>query len=386
MACCAVLPLSLTACQKKRAAPPPPPQAVDVVTLRTQSVPLKTSLPGRTNAYEQAEIRPQVGGVIVSRDFREGVDVKKGQQLFQIYIKPYQAAYDQAKAQLLSAQAAAARAEAQLRRYGPLVKVHAVSSQDYDNTVADAREAEAQVAQDKANLEAAAVNLEYTHVLAPIDGRIGRTLYTTGALVTANQTQQIAVITRLDPIYVDVNMAAADMLRLRRELASGQIERPGGGQGNNEAAVSLTLEDNSVYPLKGRLELAEVTVDTATETLVVRAVFPNPDRLLLTGMFVHAEIDEGVDPKGILVPQVAVQRDIRNDPYVMVVGDGDKVEQRSIQVSRTVGSNWLVTGGIKPGERVAVNGLQKIKVGVKVSPTEESASGAASGTTAGKAG
>ncbi|MFT8490756.1 MAG: efflux RND transporter periplasmic adaptor subunit [Gluconobacter oxydans] len=358
------LPLLVAGCQKKTPPPQMPPQPVDVVTLKTQPVTLETSLPGRTDAYEQAQIRPQVNGVIVSRDFEQGADVKAGQQLFQIYIAPYQAAYDQAKAQLLNAQAAAARANGQLKRYRPLVAAHAVSSQDFDNTLATAREAEAQVAQAKASVEAAAVNLNYTHVRAPISGRIGRTLYTPGALLTAGQTQAIAVVTRLDPIYVDVNLAAADMLRLKRELANGQVERSGA----DAAAVSLKLEDSSDYPTRGKLQLSEVTVDPSTGTLVMRAVFPNPDHLLLPGMFVHAHIQEGIDPNGLLVPQVAVARDAKGNPYVMIVDGENKVAQRSIQVSRTVGDSWLVSDGLKAGEKVIVNGLQKVQPGAKVTP------------------
>ncbi|MBS1074057.1 efflux RND transporter periplasmic adaptor subunit [Gluconobacter sp. Dm-73] len=359
------LPLLVAGCQKKTPPPQMPPQPVDVVTLKTQPVTLETSLPGRTDAYEQAQIRPQVNGVIVSRDFEQGADVKAGQQLFQIYIAPYQAAYDQAKAQLLNAQAVSARADGQLKRYRPLVAVHAVSSQDFDNTLATAREAEAQVAQAKAALEAAAVNLNYTHVRAPISGRIGRTLYTAGALLTAGQTQPVAVVTRLDPIYVDVNLAATDMLRLKRELADGQLERNG-----TDAAVGLRLEDNTEYPVRGKLQLSEVTVDPATGTLVMRAVFPNPDHLLLPGMFVNAHIQEGIDPHGMLVPQVAVARDAKGNPYVMVVDGENKVSQRSIQVLRTVGESWLVSDGLKAGEKVMVSGLQKVQPGAKVSPHE----------------
>ena len=360
------LPLLVAGCQKKTPPPQMPPQPVDVVTLKTQPVTLETSLPGRTDAYEQAQIRPQVNGVIVSRDFEQGADVKAGQQLFQIYIAPYQAAYDQAKAQLLNAQAVAERANGQLKRYRPLVAAHAVSSQDFDNTLATAREAEAQVAQAKAALEAAAVNLNYTHVRAPISGRIGRTLYTAGALLTAGQTQPVAVVTRLDPIYVDVNLAATDMLRLKRELADGQLER----NGADAAAVGLKLEDTSEYPLRGKLQLSEVTVDPATGTLVMRAVFPNPDHLLLPGMFVNAHIEEGIDPHGLLVPQVAVARDAKGNPYVMVVDGENKVSQRSIQVLRTVGESWLVSDGLKAGEKVIVSGLQKVQPGAKVSPHE----------------
>ncbi|GBR51073.1 multidrug efflux pump acriflavin resistance protein AcrB/AcrD/AcrF [Neokomagataea thailandica NBRC 106555] len=365
------VPLVLAGCDKKPAAQQPPPQPVVVHTVKTQPVSLDTALPGRVDAVEQGEIRPQVSGVIVSRNFEQGAEIKAGQQLFQIYAAPYQAAYDQAKAQLQNAEAAAVRAQGQLRRYAPLVRAHAISDQEYDNTLAAAREAAAQVAQAKANVESAAVNVRYTRVLAPIDGRIGRTLYTPGALVTANQTQPIAVVTRLDPIYVDVNLPAADMLRLRRELASGQLQRNG-----DDAAVHLQLEDSSTYSQVGKLELSEVTVDPSTGTLVMRAVFPNPDRLLMPGMFVHASIQEGVDPTGILVPQVAVERDAKGNPFVMTVDKQNVVAMRHVEASRTVGTNWLVTKGLSEGDRVVTSGLQKIQPGAKVSPQEESAESA----------
>ncbi len=358
----------LSGCQKKAPPAKAPPQKVEVYRLHTQSVTMETSLPGRVEAYEQAQIRPQVSGVIVSRSFEEGADVKAGQSLYQIYIAPFQAAYDQAKGHLMEAQASAQRAEQQLKRYRGLVQARAVSQQDYDNLLATTRQAQAQVMQGKAALESAAVNLNYTHVKAPIDGRIGRTLYTEGTLVTANQSLPIAVVTRLDPIYVDVNLASEDMIRLRRELAQGRIERQG-----NDAAVSLELPDGSSYGQTGRLALSEVTVDPATGTLVMRAVMPNADRLLLPGMFVHAHVHEGVDPHGLLVPQVAVQRNSKSNPYVMVVDQDNKVHLRSVTVSRTVGSSWQVTSGLSEGERVIVKGLQKVHPDAVVSPHEISA-------------
>ncbi|MDF7673403.1 efflux RND transporter periplasmic adaptor subunit [Acetobacteraceae bacterium ESL0709] len=353
----------LAGCQKK-VAPPPPLQTVDVITLGTQKITLETSLPGRTDAYEQAEIRPQVNGVIVSRNFEQGKDVKAGQQLYQIYLPPYQAAYDQAKGMLMQAQATAVRAEAQLKRYRHLVGPRAVSRQDYDNTVATAREAEAQVVQAKAALDKAAVDIGYTHVLSPIDGRIGRTLYTEGTLVTANQPQPIAVVTRLDPIYVDVNVAAEDMLRLRRELEKGQIQRIG----EKDAAVTVELSDGSTYEKTGMLQLSEVTVDPATGTLVMRAVMPNPDHFLLPGMFVHAHIKEGVDSSALLVPQVAVQRNTKAQPYVMILDEQNKVSQHVIDVGRVVGASWLIKSGLKAGDRIVISGLQKIVAGKKVAP------------------
>lgn len=356
--------VALLGCQKK-APIKLPPQPVGVVTMRETSVVLNTSLPGRMDAYEQAMIRPQVSGVITSLNYRQGADVKAGEQLYQIYLPPYQAAYDQAKGLLMQAQASAARAKSQLSRYSRLVGPHAVSNQEYDNALASAREAQAQVLQAKAQVEQAGVNLNYSHVRSPINGRIGRTIYTVGTLVTAGQTDAIAVVTRLDPIYVDVNVAAADMLRLRRELAAGQLERNG-----SAAAVHIDLPDGTTYGPVGRLELSEVTVDPATGTIVMRGVMPNPDKLLLPGMFVRAEIHEGLDKHAILVPQVALERTPKGTPYVMVVDDKDIVHSRPIVVNRTVGNTWLVTSGLKSGDRVVTNGLQKIKPEQKVKPIE----------------
>lgn len=354
----------LAGCQKK-APPAPPLQSVAVVTLHRQSVALETSLPGRTEAYEQAQIRPQVSGVLVSRNFEEGKDVQAGQPLYQIYIAPFQAAYDQARGRLMEAQASAIRARAQLQRYRALVGPRAISRQEYDNALAAARQADAEVVQAQAAVETAQVNLNYTHVQSPIDGRIGRTLYTAGTLVTANQTTPIAVVTRLDPIYVDVNLAAEDMIRLRRELASGQLERNG-----SEAAVTLELPDGSTYGQTGQLKLSEVTVDPGTGTLVMRGVMPNPDKLLLPGMFVHAHIKEGSDPNALLLPQVGVQRTPKGDPYVMVVDGNNHVHMRMVSLGQTVGSSWLVTKGVNVGEKVIVEGLQKVRPDAEVKPYE----------------
>ena len=354
----------LAGCQKK-APPARQAQSVAVVTLHKKSVPLETSLPGRTDAYEQAQIRPQVSGVLVSRTFEEGKDVQAGQPLYQIYIAPFQAAYDQARGRLMEAQASAIRAHAQLKRYKALVGPRAISRQEYDNALAAARQADAEVVQAQAAVETAQVNLNYTHVQSPIDGRIGRTLYTAGTLVTANQSTPIAVVTRLDPIYVDVNLAAEDMIRLRRELASGQLERNG-----SEAAVTLELPDGSIYGQTGQLKLSEVTVDPATGTLVMRGVMPNPDKLLLPGMFVHAHIREGSDPDALLLPQVGVQRTPKGDPYVMVVDGQNRVHMRMVTLGQTVGSSWLVTKGVNAGEKVIVQGLQKVKPEAEVKPYE----------------
>lgn len=362
--------IGLAGCERKHAPPHMPPPQVGIVTMHTQSVSIDTDLPGRTDAYEQAEVRPQVSGVIVERTFEQGADLKAGQLLYKINPAPYQAAYDQAKGQLANAIAAEVRARGQLERYKPLAAAHAVSRQDYDNALAAEDEARAQIAAQKGALDAAAVNLGYTNVRTPIAGRIGRALLTPGALVTANQTTQIAVVTRLDPIYVDVNLPAVDMLRFRAELAKGQIQRTASG----DPEVALRLEDGTPYPHQGRLELSEVIVDEATGTLVMRAVFPNPDHLLLPGLFVHARVTEGSDPNTILVPQVAVQRDPKGDAVVMVVNADNTVQQRTIEIGRAINADWVATSGLNTGDRVIVSGLQKVMPGQKVQPVAADAS------------
>jgi membrane fusion protein, multidrug efflux system len=360
----------LAGCQRKAAAPPaPPPQEVGVVTVTTHPAPIHTELPGRTEAYEIAQVRPQVSGVLRKRLFVQGADVTAGQQLYQIDPSMYQAAYDADKAAVLHAQAAALTAQAKLHRYGPLAEAHAVSRQDYDDALAAEREAEADIAQAKANLEAAATNLSYTRVYAPISGRIGRSISTVGALVTANQSANIATVTRLDPIYVDVNMPSSSLIRLQQEMASGQLQRADA----HAATVGLTLEDGSAYATPGKLEFAEVNVDETTATVVVRAIFPNPDHLLLPGMFVHAEFLEGVDPKAILVPQEALARDVHGQASVMVVGADNKVSIRTVTADRAVGASWIVNQGLNDGDRVIVSGLQKVRPGAVVKPVEAAA-------------
>lgn len=368
LAACAAL--ALAGCDRKSATPPaPPPQMVTFVTVASHPAPIHTELPGRTEAYEIAQVRPQVSGVLQKRLFTQGADVTVGQQLYQIDPAMYQAAYDADKAAVLHAQAALLTAQAKMRRYGPLAAAHAVSQQDYDDALAAEREAEADVAQAKANLEGAATNLSYTRVYAPISGRIGRSISTVGALVTANQTQNIATITRLDPIYVDVNLPSSALIRLQQELAAGQLQRADA----NAATVGLTLEDGSPYPVAGKLEFAEVNVDESTATVVVRAIFANPDHLLLPGMFVHAEILEGTNPRAILVPQQALVRDVHGQASVMLVGADNKVEVRQVKADRAVGSDWIVNQGLNDGDRVIVTGLQKVRPGAVVKPVEAAA-------------
>ena len=359
--------LALSACSKKVAPPPPPPLAVKVVTLTPQNVSLLTDLPGRTVAYRVAEIRPQVSGVIQKRMFKEGSDVNQGQQLYQIDPALYQAAYDSAKA-------TAESSRLQVERYKPLAQVNAVSKQDYDNAVAAA-------AQNKASTDTARINLIYTRLLSPISGRIGRSLVTEGALVTANQTASLATVQQLDPIYVDVTQPSAVLLRLRRELAAGELVQTGG----NEAEVHLFLEDGSRYKVPGKLLFAEVQVDQTTGSVTLRALFPNPDKLLLPGMFVREQIQEGTRSDALLVPQVAVTHNQKGDPTALVVNSDNKVELRTLVTDRAIGDKWLVTDGLKAGERVIVEGLQFAKPGATVKPEEQQSVPSATPPTAGTA-
>ncbi|WP_369823670.1 efflux RND transporter periplasmic adaptor subunit [Acetobacter sp. DsW_063] len=354
----------LAGCERKHAPPAPPPQQVGFVTLKTQAVQLHTQLPGRTEAYEIAQVRPQVNGVIQKRLFVEGSDVTAGQQLYQIDPSFYQSTYDSYLGQLAAAKANLVTAQAKYQRYQSLIREHAISQQELDDAKATYLADQAQVQVAQGQVENAAVNLRYTKVNAPISGRIGRSVITVGALATAGQTNLLTTVTRLDPIFVDVNLPAVELLRFRRELASGQIERAG----DNAATVKLTLEDGSSYSLPGTLEFSEVNVDTATSTIVVRAKFSNPDKLLLPGMYVHATLDEGMDPNALLVPQQAVSRDAHDAPQVMVLTSDNKVAVRTITTQQALGTDWIVTGGVAAGDRVIVTGLQKIHPGDKTTP------------------
>ena len=354
----------VAACSSKKEAPPaPPPVAVKVITLTPQSVSLTTDLPGRTVPYKVAEIRPQVSGVIQKRMFIEGSDVKEGQQLYQIDPALYQAAYD-------SAAATAESSRQTVERYKPLTEVNAVSKLDFDNAVAAA-------AQNKAAADTARINLVYTRLLSPISGRIGRSAVTEGALVTANQATSLATVQQLDPIYVDVTQPSAVLLRLKRELAAGELVQTGG----NEAEVHLMLEDGSHYKVPGKLQFAEVQVDQTTGSVTLRALFPNPDKLLLPGMFVREQIEEGRRTDALLVPQVAVTHNQRGDPTALVVNAENKVELRSLVTERAIGDKWLVTDGLKAGDRVIVEGLQFAKPGATVKPEEQPAAPAVAADT-----
>lgn len=340
----------LSGCGKKEDAAPPAPQTpeVGVVTLKAQPYTLTTELPGRTTAFRVAEVRPQVDGIILKRLFKEGADVKAGQQLYQIDPAMYEATANSAKATLQSAKSMS-------DRYKQLVNEQAVSRQEYDTALANTQEAQSA-------LQTAQINLRYTRVLAPISGRIGRSSVTEGALVTSGQTTEMATIQQLDPIYVDVTQSSAEMLKLRGDLASGRLEKAG----DNAATVKLTLEDGSEYAQEGRLEFSEVSVDQATGSVTLRAVFPNPDHVLLPGMFVHAQLLAGVNSKAILAPQQGVTRDLKGKPTALVVNKDNKVEQRELVANRTAGAYWLIEKGLAEGDRVITEGLQFVKPGAEV--------------------
>lgn len=339
-----------------------PPPTVGVVEIRAQATPLSVELPGRTSPYEIADVRPQVGGIIVARTFAEGSIVRAGQLLYQIEPAPFKAAYDQASAQLANAEANLVTTRLKAERFADLVKIHAVSAQDADDAQAAFKQAEATVQQDRAAAEAARINLAFTRVTAPITGRIGISTVTKGALVTASQATALDTIQRLDPIYVDVTQSVAQVEALRRQIAQGRVN----AGAPESAEAHLTLDDGQIYPLAGRLQVTDITVDQATDTVTLRAVFPNPNGVLLPGMFVRATIVEGVDPNALLVPQQGVSRDQKGQPTALVVDPQGVVELRQLQVGQTVGSNWLVTSGLRAGDRVIVEGSQSAQPGMRV--------------------
>ena len=360
---------ALTGCdeQKKEGAQgnPPPPE-VTVATLATQPVEITTTLPGRTSPYRVAEVRPQVTGILQKRLFKEGADVDQGEALYQIDPAVYQAAYDTAAAEVAQAKAAQVSASDQSRRSKELVKTRAVSQASADDAVSALGQANALIQAREAALESAKINLDYTTVRAPIGGRIGRSAFTAGALLTANQSEALARITQLDPIYVDVTQSSADLLKLRHAFENGSYQRPDAKQ----AEVTLTLEDGTPYGETGTLEFADVTVSESTGVVTLRALFPNPKAILLPGMFVRATIKVGVDPKGILVPQQAVTHDPKGRPTTLIVADGNKVEQRMLTTVQTVGDKWLVSDGVAAGDRVIVEGVQKAMPNSVVKPVE----------------
>ena len=353
--------------------PPPTPQ-VGYVVVQAQRVALTTELAGRTSAHLVADVRPQVNGLIKSRAFTEGTNVKAGQLLYQIDPATYQAAYNSAQAALQKAQASLVSVRAKAQRYKELLDIQAVSQQDYDDALSSQQQGEADIANNKATLETDRINLGYTRVTAPISGRIGRSSVTAGALVTAAQTTALATVQQLDPIFVDVTQSTTDLLRLKRALAQGALVK----SGKDAARVHLVLEDGSTYGHDGTLEFTDVTVDQTTGAVTLRAVFPNPKVDLLPGMYVRAVLEEGVDEQALLVPQPAVSRDNAGKPNVMVIGADDKLQLRPITTTRAIGDQWLVGEGLKAGERIVVDGGQKARPGTAVKPVAVAASGASS--------
>lgn len=361
--------LVLTGCndkETKQSAPHTP--EVGVVTLKSAPLQITTELPGRTSAYRIAEVRPQVSGIILKRNFEEGSEIKAGVSLYQIDPATYQAAYDSAKGDLAKAQASANIAQLTLKRYQKLLGTNYISQQDYDTALADSQQANASVVAAKAAVETARINLAYTKVTSPISGRIGKSSVTEGALVTSGQASALATVQQLDPIYVDVTQSSNDFLRLKQELAEGKLK-----QENGKAKVKLVTNDGITFPQEGSLEFSDVTVDQTTGSITLRAIFPNPDKTLLPGMFVRAQLEEGTNPNALLVPQQGVTRTPRGDASAMVIGKEDKVEVRNITATQAIGDKWLVTSGLKDGDRVIVTGLQKVKPGVQVKAQEVAA-------------
>jgi len=365
LACLIVSPILVAGCERAPAAKPAPqPAEVGVIAVHPVPVQRTTELPGRTTAVTTSDVRPQITGVILRRLFTEGSDVKEGQQLYEIDPRLYKAALDQAMAQRAQDQAQVEAAQLDLNRFQQLSAREFATRQQVDNQRATVNRLKAAIAADTAAIETAQINLSYTKVFSPISGRIGHSTLTPGALVTANQAAALATITQLDPIYVDVSQSAATLLRLNRELAAGQLESGGDGA----AKVTLKLEDGSTYPLPGKLQFAEVNVSEGTGTVMLRAIFPNPQHLLLPGMYVHAALIEGVNRDGILVPQQAVSRNTHGDATVLLVGKGGKAELRIVETGPAIGDQWVVIAGLKAGDRVIVDNLQNVRPGAMVRP------------------
>lgn len=337
------------------------PAQVGFVMVQPTNVPITAELPGRVTAFQMSEVRPQVAGIVQRRLFTEGSVVRAGQTLYQIDPSLYQAQAAQAEANLQSARASAEAARTRAERLRPLAEMEAVSKQDYTDAAAQARQAQAAVAQNQAQLRTAQINLRFTRVPAPISGRIGRSLVTQGALVTGNQAEPLAVIQRLDPIYVDIQQSSAEMLALRKALAKG-------GVAPASAAVRLKLEDGSDYGMTGTVEFAEVMVNENTGTVTLRARFPNPEGLLLPGMFVRAVFAQAIDSRAFLVPQAGVSRDPRGNATVYVVGPGNRAVARTVVAERTIGPNWVVTQGLAAGDRVIVQGTGTLRPDAEIRP------------------
>ena len=383
----------LSACGKEQAPPPPPTPTVGVVTVGEESVVLTSELPGRIAAVETSEVRPQVSGVVRNRLFTEGAMVSKGQVLYAIEDAPYRAALASAQGQLGAAQSQINATRLQAQRYGQLVALNAVSKQEADNATASAQQARANVAAQQAAVQSARVNLGFTRIKAPISGRIGRSLVTVGALVQTGQTDPLATIQRTNTVYVDVVQSAAQLLDLKQAMATGGVTR-----GDGSARVQLILPNGQTYPIEGRLQFAEVTVDQTTGAVTLRATFPNPNGLLLPGMYVRAKLVEGTRRQAIMAPTAGITRDPRGGATALVVNAQNKVEQRNVTTDRVIGDKWIVTSGLKPGDKLIVEGLLNLRPGTTVKPAApqqvgkaggkdggaDAAGGAAASTQAGK--
>jgi len=383
--------LLLVGCQNPHGRPAPPPHVPEVatVTVGTQRVVLTTDLPGRTSAYRIAEVRPQVNGIIQRRLFAEGAEVAAGQALYQIDPAPFQAALENAMASLGKAEANLPAVRSKAERYREALSDNAVSRQDYDDAAAALKQAEADVQLWKATVETARINLGYTRLTAPISGRTGRSNVTEGALVTAQQPVALVTIQQLNPVYVDVPQATSELLRLKRRMEDHHLER----NGTKQNKVTILLEDGTTYPLEGMLQFRDVSVDPMTGSVTLRIIVPNPNGVLLPGMYVRAVVTEGVNERAILVPQQGVARDPKGNPLALIVDGTGKVEQRMLSLDRAIDDKWLVSSGLSPGDRMIVEGLQSVRPGdsVKVVPRDpgrdqEAASGDAARTTAGSNG
>lgn len=360
---CMLLSLMLLACEEggKGAPGSSGPREVVIIKLEPRREVYTTALAGRIASFQVAEVRPQVGGILQQRLFTEGADVKAGQALYQIDPATYEAALDSAQAALMKAEANVTPARLKAERFRELLAIKAVSKQEYDDAQAAFKQAEADVAVNRAAVKTARINLEYTKVRSPISGRIGKSAFTPGALVTANQAQALTSVRQLDPVYVYITQSSQDLLRLRAQFTNGELRSAA-----EEAPVRLKLENGAMYPHEGRLQFTDVSVDESTGMVSLRALFPNPEHILLPGMYVRAVIAEGVDENALLVPQRALRRDPKGQASVLLVDGGGKVDVRLVDVGRTVGDSWQVLSGLKPGDRVIVEGGQNVRPGMSV--------------------
>ena len=360
---CMLLSMMLLACEEggKGAPGASGPREVVVIKLEPRREVYTTALAGRIASFQVAEVRPQVGGILQQRLFTEGADVKAGQALYQIDPATYEAALDSAQAALMKSEANVTPARLKAERFRELLAIKAVSKQEYDDAQAAFKQAEADVAVNRAAVKTARINLEYTKVRSPISGRIGKSAFTPGALVTANKAQALTSVRQLDPVYVDITQSSQDLLRLRAQFTNGELRSVA-----EEAPVRLKLENGAMYPHEGRLQFTDVSVDESTGMVSLRALFPNPEHILLPGMYVRAVITEGVDENALLVPQRALRRDPKGQASVLLVDGGGKAEVRLVDVGRTVGDSWQVLSGLNPGDLVIVEGGQNVRPGMSV--------------------